>query len=757
LTGLEEGVYRVKVLRFGDLAAQWYDSAESRAFAKLLTTQLGREVRGIDLALRRARTIAGTVRDPVGTPVPYARVKAYLNGERRHMASTMTAPDGSFTTKDLPVGQYQVRVEPADPTLVPEWWNKKDTRSAAGLVQVTQGQGFSGLSVSLRKAAMIRGTITNTGGRPVAADIAVYPVTADEPIAGGTTDQDGKYSVGGLPAGNYEVRFDPHRDEYATQWWDKAPRRSAASAVTLPAGGSVTADVAVAAGGTLTGIVTDPGGQPLPGVSVRAHTGPTAYRSKLTDSTGRYTFMGLDDEDYRVRVVPGSARLDLVAEWFEDHSSYDAAKPVRVPNGQTVSVNVGMEKGATISGRVTDAKGPVSGIGVDVFDEQANKSLTAWTNADGRYTSSALRPGKYRVRFMPGYYGGDGLVEQWWDNEPSAAQADVITLAAQDQRNGVNALLRPVPVGAKPPGAPTGVTVTAGDGSATVTWSAPADNGGLPVTRYSVQGLPGGTCDTQGELTCTVGQLTNGVAHTFTVVARNSAGASPTSLPSAAVTPFGRPDPPTSVTATAGAGSARVSWVQARDNGRPVTEYVVTSSPGDSTCTTDTTSCVVSGLTPGATYTFTVTAKNVVGTSGASAPSTGVTIAGAGSTPTGGGGGSTPPGGSPSAPAPGTGSTPAPVQSPGTGSPTAVRLQAPSGLTVKVKKRRALVRWKAVPGATFYQVKISASKGKKAPWKAVTKRKLRSAKFKKGKYLVRVRVVGPDGAGPAAKKKMRIR
>jgi len=44
--------------------------------------------------------------------------------------------------------------------------------------------------------------------------------------------------------------------------------------------------------------------------------------------------------------------------------------------------------------------------------------------------------------------------------------------------------------GIRPPGAPTGVSAAPGNGQATVSWSAPASNGGGPVTGYTVTGSP---------------------------------------------------------------------------------------------------------------------------------------------------------------------------------------------------------------------------------------------------------------------------
>ena len=178
------------------------------------------------------------------------------------------------------------------------------------------------------------------------------------------------------------------------------------------------------------------------------------------------------------------------------------------------------------------------------------------------------------------------------------------------------------------PGAPTGVSASASAGydSAIVSFVAPADFGGSPITSYTVAATDatssangGQTCAaTDPTDTCTVVGLTGGDAYTFTVSATNDSGAGFVSAPSNSVTPSGLPGTASNVTATAGNTSALVSWAPSSANGTPVTGYTVTSSPDGLTCTATSTPCVVTGLTNGASYTFTVVASN---TNGHSSPS----------------------------------------------------------------------------------------------------------------------------------------
>ena len=89
-----------------------------------------------------------------------------------------------------------------------------------------------------------------------------------------------------------------------------------------------------------------------------------------------------------------------------------------------------------------------------------------------------------------------------------------------------------------------------------------------------------------------------------------------------------RPDAPTIGTATAISGEATVPFTApSSDGGSAITSYTATSSPGDFTGTISQSgsgSIIVSGLTSGTAYTFTVTATNAIGTSLASAVSNSV-------------------------------------------------------------------------------------------------------------------------------------
>jgi len=181
------------------------------------------------------------------------------------------------------------------------------------------------------------------------------------------------------------------------------------------------------------------------------------------------------------------------------------------------------------------------------------------------------------------------------------------------------------------PGAPTGVSAVAGNAQATVSFTAPASNGGSAITGYTATSTPGSLTASGASSPLTVTGLTNGTAYTFTVHATNAIGNGPESSASSAVTPTSgatAPGAPTGLTATAGNAQASLSWTAPASNGgSAVADYVVqyrtTSGPGAWTTFTDgtstTTSATVTGLTNGTGYDFQVAAVNAIGTGAYSA------------------------------------------------------------------------------------------------------------------------------------------
>ena len=185
------------------------------------------------------------------------------------------------------------------------------------------------------------------------------------------------------------------------------------------------------------------------------------------------------------------------------------------------------------------------------------------------------------------------------------------------------------------PAAPSALMATAANAEVTLSWTAPASDGGAAITGYMIEhdtdmNFPSPTPVTTAAAATshTVSSLTNATLYYFRVAAVNAAGTSAyyPGMGDAAVSATPAPvvpAAPSALTAMAGNAEVTLNWTAAAsDGGAPITGYMVDydtdmnfPSPTPATTAAAATSHTVTGLTNGTLYYFRVAAVNSVGTS----------------------------------------------------------------------------------------------------------------------------------------------
>ena len=204
------------------------------------------------------------------------------------------------------------------------------------------------------------------------------------------------------------------------------------------------------------------------------------------------------------------------------------------------------------------------------------------------------------------------------------------------------------------PGLPTSLVATPTNGQVTLSWSAPASNGGAAVSDYIIEVKPasGFTWTTIADGTSTITSLvvtglTNDTAYNFRVAAANIAGVGGYATPVAS-TPFGPISAPRTLVATAPSTSLILNWLAPLSSGgAAITDYLIqyrvsgaaswtTWTHAASTATTATITGLT-GLSTGTVYEVRVAAVNATPETSSYATVTYPIV----STPSGGSGGGT--------------------------------------------------------------------------------------------------------------------
>ena len=372
---------------------------------------------------------------------------------------------------------------------------------------------------------------------------------------------------------------------------------------------------------TNTVIATIPVGLAPRGVAVNA-AGTRVYVANASsnnisviDATNNtvITTVGVGTNPFGVSVNPAGTRVYVTNQNTNDVAVIDATN-----NSFLTGVIVGsVPRGIAVNPAGTRAYvANTGGNTVSVIDI-TNNTVVATVPVGSSPVGVAVNPAGTKIYVANGSTNNVSVID-------GGSNLVISTLAAGSSPGGIamGPILSPL--------APNLVSVTPGNGFASVVFSPPTNDGGSPITSYTAKSNPANITVTGTSSPLVVTGLTNGTSYTFTVVATNVAGSSLPSAVSSAVIPAGPPAAPTITSVTTGNGQATVLVTLNSSNGSPITGYTVTSNPAgglDNSAGMLFAGHTITGLTNGVAYTFTVVATNAIGSSPPSAPSSSVTPA----------------------------------------------------------------------------------------------------------------------------------
>jgi hypothetical protein len=488
--GLHDGSYKVRFFPVApdeDHVFEYYDGEPTKSEADPVSVTEGQVTSGIDAALSPGGEISGTVTD-AQTHEPIGGVEVCTVNQPRCGG---TNNEGEYTIVGVPTGTYKlVFREWGNPDRhVTVYYHDKPSAAEAQPVAVSAGQTTAGIDQEMQPGGRISGTVfqeqtsTGIGGIPVCA----AALDGSESRCT-TTENNGEYTLAGLPAGDYRVHFS-HAESlpggaarWMSQYYDEADTAAEADPVQVSLGDTTAGiDAHLREGGRIEGQVTAAAtGKPVAGVGVCLQPLDPEVEAgegcEFTGSDGTYTLEGIAAGEYVVAFIPGfmaPVPSKLARRFYDEADRRGDATPISVAEGTAYpGIDAQLVVGGQISGRVTEAGSgePLEGVMACAYEAGSEGALEcASSNAHGEYTIARLPTGTYKVEFSARYYeseegmGGEGEGEpqpeeefatQFYKGAPSLASAASVPVTAGQTTDGIDAQMSKPAL--PPPGPPPG-------------------------------------------------------------------------------------------------------------------------------------------------------------------------------------------------------------------------------------------------------------------------------------------------------------
>lgn len=337
--------YKVKASKFIDTPQHYYHESENYIFNENKAANVLSGSTGIDIMLMDGLTISGSIiADDSGLPLPHILVQACSEWYGIEHG-TISDLKGDFTIKGLPEGSYIVGVYPNNSEYI---GMKTEIRAGSKDVLFRLEKGFT-----------LSGIITSEAtGHPISTvEVSIHGYHFD------TTDLNGIFEINGLTFDNV---FD----------LSVSPAKTSPFAITHVTGISVDhpfVSISLPKGFTIDGYVKDAEtNNPVPNILMRISS---LNSTANTDEIGYFKFTNLAYGSYLINTIIDNGYINQML-------SADSA----------TQVNFFLKKAGKISGYVSDAKGPLSGIKVSIYSETLGGYIDSKrTNMDGFYLFNGLQ------------------------------------------------------------------------------------------------------------------------------------------------------------------------------------------------------------------------------------------------------------------------------------------------------------------------------------------------------------------------------
>ncbi|NTU70523.1 MAG: leucine-rich repeat protein [Coriobacteriia bacterium] len=187
-----------------------------------------------------AASITGTV-TASGLPLERIVVTAYDSTTHRDVKGVFTDAAGGYSITGIPAGTYHVRFGVTSPASMTQYFDHKVPISEATVLTLTAG-GTLTVSSDLAPAATqtISGVVTASEVPQNRIVVSVFNATTHAHVKGVFTNANGEYSISGIPAGTYHLRFTGTTPSNLTQFYDHQARIANASVLALDPGATLT-------------------------------------------------------------------------------------------------------------------------------------------------------------------------------------------------------------------------------------------------------------------------------------------------------------------------------------------------------------------------------------------------------------------------------------------------------------------------------------------------------------------------------------